>query len=80
MLLVGKLTTLEQELPVTRQTNGTLHRNAAARKEPIPQRLMKAPSILLIFFNSWIGASARRNRTMDILTRIVVSTKRRLET
>lgn len=71
---------LKQVLPVSRQTIGTLHCNAAARKEPTPQRQMTTPRALPVLFNSSMGASARRNKTIEILTRIVVNIKRRLET
>lgn len=71
---------LKQVLPVTRQTIGTLHRNAAARKEPIPHRQMTTPRALAVLVNTSMGASVRRNKTTDILTRTVVNIKRRLET
>ena len=70
----------KQVFPVSRQTIGTLHRNAAARKEPTPHRQMITPRALAVLTNSSMGASVRRNKTIDILTRIVVNTKRRLET
>ena len=76
----GKLTMLKQVLPVSRQTIRTLHWNAAARKEPTPHRQMTAPRALPILVNSSKGANVRRNKTIDILTRIVVSMKRRPET
>lgn len=41
---------------------------------------MTAPSALPVLFNSSMGANVRRNKTIDILTIIVVSIKRRPET
>ena len=75
----GKLTKLKHALPEICQTIGTLHWNAAARKEPTPHKQMTKPRALPITFNSCMGANARRNRTIDILARIVVSIKRRSE-
>lgn len=61
-------------------TCGTLHWNAAAKKEPKPHVRKTATRVSPVFLSAAIGANARRNKIIEILTRIVVSMKRRLET
>lgn len=61
------------------QTFGILHGKAAARKDAKPHTHTMAPKASPVFFTVVMGASARRKKMIDNLTRIVTSMKRSVE-